>query len=306
MPPPQGKCWPLPRTWSAQMARGSCGKPQQMRTACMSPALARAVAPRLLQEEELPNTKPQVAAPRASATFGKAVRLLGPLCQPAFPTASAASQPMPEAGSGHAAGWHGRGAALRRPVRPGSHRRRVPQRPGQTFASARRCLTLHSTRAPTAGRACPACAKSAIVAGSSCPASCRARVNSNVRPRKMPIVDVQLVVPDALPPPLGTAQAIADTLGKVFNTPPGRTWVRISTLAAAHYAENESGATQQELPVFVTLLLANLPEGEAMATQATQVAHAVASVLRRDTSLVHVEYAPPGKGRIAFGGVLVQ
>ena len=140
--------------------------------------------PRLLHEEELPNTKPQVAAPRALATFGIAVRLLGTLCQPAFPTASAASQPMPEVVFGQAAGWQGRGAVLRRSFRPGNHRRRVSQRPGQTFASGRRCLTLHSTRAPTAGRACPACAKSAIVADMSCPASCRARVNSNVRRRK--------------------------------------------------------------------------------------------------------------------------
>ena len=45
-----------------------------------------------------------------------------------------------------------------------------------------RCLTLRSTRAPTAGRACPAWATSLILPASSCPASRRARVNSNVRP----------------------------------------------------------------------------------------------------------------------------
>ncbi|EHR70726.1 acetyltransferase [Burkholderiales bacterium JOSHI_001] len=129
----------------------------------------------------MPNTKPQVAAPRALATFGKGVRLLGPLCQPAFPTASAASQPMPEAVFGHAAGWHGRGSVLRRSVPPGSHRRRVPQMPGQTLASARRCLTGRSRRVPTAGRARPAWASGAIVPASSCPASCRPRLTSNVR-----------------------------------------------------------------------------------------------------------------------------
>ncbi|EHR70732.1 hypothetical protein BurJ1DRAFT_1879 [Burkholderiales bacterium JOSHI_001] len=175
------KSRPPPRTQPAQMARRSCGKPQPMRKACISPAWARTLAPRLLQEGKLPNAKSQVAKPRASATFGEAVRLLGSLRQPAFPAASAASQPMPEAVFGPLDGWHGRGAVLRRSVRPGNHRRRVPQRPGQTRSSRERCLTLHSTRAPTAGRARPACAKSAIVAVMSCPASRRARVNSNVR-----------------------------------------------------------------------------------------------------------------------------
>ncbi|EHR70720.1 hypothetical protein BurJ1DRAFT_1866 [Burkholderiales bacterium JOSHI_001] len=166
------------------LRRGGCRYPQPRHKARFSTAWTQSFAPKMWQEEKLPNTKRQVAPPGTSATVGQAVRLLGTLCQTAFPTASAAPQPMPGAGFGSSAGWHGLGALLRRSSLPGNHRKRVPQSPGQTLASVRRCLTLHSTRAPTAGRACPACAKSAIVAVMSCPASCRARVNSNVRHRK--------------------------------------------------------------------------------------------------------------------------
>ncbi|EHR70688.1 hypothetical protein BurJ1DRAFT_1829 [Burkholderiales bacterium JOSHI_001] len=66
--------------------------------------------------------------------------------------------------------------------------------PAKRSLRQERCLTLHSTRAPTAGRACPACAKSAIVAVMSCPASCRARVNSNVRPHGEPTAACELPV----------------------------------------------------------------------------------------------------------------
>lgn len=122
----------------------------------------------------------------------------------------------------------------------------------------------------------------------------------------MPIVDLQLVVADAALEPASFVRAVADVLGKVFNSPPGKTWVRASTLAAANYAENESDLPPQQLPVFVTLLLANPPEGDARVVQAAQVAQAIALVVGRDQSCIHIEYAPPGKGRIAFGGVLVQ
>jgi len=53
-------------------------------------------------------------------------------------------------------------------------------------------------------------------------------------------------------------------------------------LPGANYAENGTRLAQHDLPVFVTLLLATLPEGEARANQAA------------------------GKGRVAFGGILVE
>lgn len=59
-------------------------------------------------------------------------------------------------------------------------------------------------------------------------------------------------------------------------------------------------------PLFVTLLLAAPPEGEARAIQAARIASEMASAVGRDSSNVHIEYAAAGKGRMAFGGVLAQ
>jgi len=122
----------------------------------------------------------------------------------------------------------------------------------------------------------------------------------------MPIVDVQLVVSEAGGVPPGLAQTVADALGHVFESPAGHTWVRASALPADHYAENGSRLAPDGLPVFVTLLLAAPPEGDARVIQAARVATAVAWAIGRDSSHVHIEYAAAGKGRIAFGGVLVE
>jgi len=122
----------------------------------------------------------------------------------------------------------------------------------------------------------------------------------------MPIVDVQLVVPSAESVPAGLAQAVADALGSLFGSPAGHTWVRASVLPAANYAENGTRLAQHDLPVFVTLLLSEPPEGEARANQAARIASAVAWAAGRDSSNVHIEYAAAGKGRVAFGGILVE
>ena len=122
----------------------------------------------------------------------------------------------------------------------------------------------------------------------------------------IPIVDVQQVVPDAGGIPPGIAQTLADALGHLFESPAVRTWVRTSTLPAAHYAENGSRLAQDSLPVFVTLLLAAPPEGEARANQAACITSAVALAVGLDSSNVHIEYAAPGKVRVDFGGVLMK
>ena len=122
----------------------------------------------------------------------------------------------------------------------------------------------------------------------------------------MPIVDVQLVVPgiECVPPSL--AQAVADGLGHLLASPAGHTWVRASALSASNYAENGSRLAQDGLPVFVTLLLAAPPEGEARVAQAALITTAVALAVGRDRSNVHIEYAAEGNGRVAFGGLLVE
>ena len=66
----------------------------------------------------------------------------------------------------------------------------------------------------------------------------------------IPISDVQLVVPGTEGVPSGLAQAVANALGHLFESPAGHTWVRASTLPAAHYAENDSRLAQDDLPAF--------------------------------------------------------
>ena len=122
----------------------------------------------------------------------------------------------------------------------------------------------------------------------------------------MPIVDILLVVPGTESVPAGLAQAVANAVGQLFESPSGHTWVRASTLAAANYAENGASLAQDDLPAFVTLLLAAPPEGEARAKQATRICAAVALAVGRDRTNVHIEYAAAGRGRLAFGGVLME
>ena len=122
----------------------------------------------------------------------------------------------------------------------------------------------------------------------------------------MPIVDILLVVPCTENVPAGLAQAVADVVGQLFESPSGHTWVRASTLAAANYAENGASRAQDDLPAFVTVLLAAPPEGEARAIQARRICAAVALAVGRDRNSVHFEYAAAGRGHLAFGGVLVE
>lgn len=60
------------------------------------------------------------------------------------------------------------------------------------------------------------------------------------------------------------------------------------------------------LPVFVTVLHAHMPDGDALAAEAQAITLAVAACLACPPECVHVQYAPEAAGRQAFGGRLVQ
>jgi len=123
----------------------------------------------------------------------------------------------------------------------------------------------------------------------------------------MPIIDVERVLPDSADAaPSGLAQALADAAGRVFASPPGCTWVRLRVLPAAAYAENDAVVNADALPVFVTVLHAHPPTGDALAAQVRGLTDALAAVLGCDAQRVHVQIAPPGAGRQAFGGALVR
>jgi phenylpyruvate tautomerase PptA (4-oxalocrotonate tautomerase family) len=122
----------------------------------------------------------------------------------------------------------------------------------------------------------------------------------------MPIVDVQLVTDTPGEPEPLLSQALADSLGAVFGSAPGRTWVRVTLIGAAGYAENGVVISGRDLPVFVTVLQAHPPAGETLAAEVHAVTAAVAACVDRPAQRVHVQYAPAAAGRVAFGGSLVR
>jgi len=122
----------------------------------------------------------------------------------------------------------------------------------------------------------------------------------------MPIIDVELVVGEEATTPAGLARRLADTVARVLGAPPGRVWVRLRELPAGNYAENAVDLPAADLPAFVTVLHARPPTGPALAEEAKALGIAVAGCLGVPPERVHVEYAPPGSGRVAFGGALVR
>ena len=122
----------------------------------------------------------------------------------------------------------------------------------------------------------------------------------------MPIFDVRYVASESIQAQAPSAQELADALGKALGSPLGRTWVRLHAHLAALYAENEVRVEEAEYPVFVTVLLAHLPNSEARPEQVRAITAAVAKCFVRPEERIHVEYAPAGAGRLAFGGKLVE
>jgi phenylpyruvate tautomerase PptA (4-oxalocrotonate tautomerase family) len=116
----------------------------------------------------------------------------------------------------------------------------------------------------------------------------------------MPILDIHW----AGPPPASAddmAAALADACGDALRQPPGRVWVRLHLV---HHAEN-GGPLAGAAPVFVTVLHLQPPQGAALQAEVSALSSAVAATAGRPRERVHVEYAAPGAGRVAFGGRLM-
>ena len=121
----------------------------------------------------------------------------------------------------------------------------------------------------------------------------------------MPIIDVEIVCEAETEFGRFSAQPLADAIGKVLSSEAGRAWVRLRFLNRHSYAENLSTLDSTELPVFATVLHAQLPVGDALAAEVIAITMAVAQCLARAPERVHVQYAPAAAGRQAFGGKLV-
>ena len=122
----------------------------------------------------------------------------------------------------------------------------------------------------------------------------------------MPIVEIEVVCHTEADFSQFSAAALASALGRAFGSQPGTAWVKLRLLSSVNYAENESTVGGSELPAFVSVLHARVPQGEALATETKAVTNAVALCLSRPPERVHVRYEPSALGRQAFGGNLVR
>ena len=120
----------------------------------------------------------------------------------------------------------------------------------------------------------------------------------------MPILRVEIVeVPGWTRPP-DLAQRIANLVGQALSAPAQSVWIRLSTIAAADYAENGT-APADAAPVFVTILEKSPPDGEALTAEIAALTAAIAEACDRAPGDVHLIYEPPGRGRVSFGGRLL-
>jgi phenylpyruvate tautomerase PptA (4-oxalocrotonate tautomerase family) len=122
----------------------------------------------------------------------------------------------------------------------------------------------------------------------------------------MPIVTVEVVAEANGAMAQDMVRSLADAIGRALKSPPGQTWVRVRSLARDQYAENEVLLDAAELPVFVSILKRQSPRGAELEGEVTELTRAVARVIGRPATCVHIEYAPAAAGRLSFGGVLVK
>ena len=124
----------------------------------------------------------------------------------------------------------------------------------------------------------------------------------------MPIIDVELVTSADEPNAASKEQLqiLADELGDLFDSGPAGTWIRLRSIDQAEYAENRTPPGTSVRPTFVNVLHAELPEAGALRTEMAGIAEIVARTLGRPQDNVHVLYAPGAKGRIGFGGELLE
>lgn len=121
----------------------------------------------------------------------------------------------------------------------------------------------------------------------------------------MPILSIEIVGKRG-DYPAGMASRLADAAGAFYRSEAGHTWVRLRWLDPEDYAENEGGPYADVRPVFVSVIEAHPPEDAERARQAVALATVVGEACGQTAEHVHVIYEPPGAGRVAFGGHLVE
>ncbi len=101
------------------------------------------------------------------------------------------------------------------------------------------------------------------------------------------------------------AQRIADLAGEALESRKQGTWVKLEFLSLHRYAEN-GGMASGDQPVIVSVIQADLPAGDALRKQVTDLSNAMAEATGHPLVNVHLVMEPSARGRIAFGGHLVE
>lgn len=103
-----------------------------------------------------------------------------------------------------------------------------------------------------------------------------------------------------------SVQRLADAAGKIFDTPPGKTWVKINPVPRQYWAENLSALDSYIGPVLVSILKRKVPPPDVIELEMENLTRAIARILDRPHENVHIMYEPDAIGRVAYGGKLVK
>lgn len=122
----------------------------------------------------------------------------------------------------------------------------------------------------------------------------------------MPILDIEIVASDSTSSlPAKLTQSLADAAAQVFESPPGRVWVKARIIPSTGYAEN-GGIPKGVHPVFVTVLKSRVPTGAALKDEIAGLTRVISKVLERPEENIHIFYQADGTGWVSFGGKLVE
>jgi phenylpyruvate tautomerase PptA (4-oxalocrotonate tautomerase family) len=121
----------------------------------------------------------------------------------------------------------------------------------------------------------------------------------------MPIVTVRIVGDLSKTVRRCLAQRLADAVGEALDSLPGQTWVVVQRASATEYAES-GGAPAGLRPIFVTVMKRAMPQARKLRNEIAALTRAVAAATGRPEENIHVIYEPPARGRVAFGGRLLE
>jgi phenylpyruvate tautomerase PptA (4-oxalocrotonate tautomerase family) len=118
----------------------------------------------------------------------------------------------------------------------------------------------------------------------------------------MPVLDVEIVLfPDEYIDE-NLANKLVDSLGEIFGSAPGTTWLKLWPIKASNYVENGGLPKAGIFPVFVNVMKSVLPVNEQLQREVQLLTEAVANICKRPIENVHIIYQPAASGRVAFGG----